>query len=177
MTYRITIEQNFFRAELVDRETVEETKDFLRAVARHSTRHSSVLIQVRSSKPIFQVEHHGLIDSFREIARSPTHQIALLADALDLQASHEYIELIARQHGLNVRSFASEAEALEWFKERPRAPESLPQQHRGEEEEQRRLPDRRQQEDRRQREDRRQPQEAQLQEAQRQRPHRSTSGS
>jgi len=151
MTYRITIEQNFFRAELVDRETVEETKDFLRAVARHSTRHSSVLIQVRSSKPIFQVEHHGLIDSFREIARSPTHQIALLADALDLQASHEYIELIARQHGLNVRSFASEAEALEWFRERPRAPESLQQQPQGEEEERRRLPDRRQQEDRRQR--------------------------
>ncbi len=154
MAYRITVEQNFFRAELVDRETVEETKDFLRAVARHSARHSSVLIQVRSSKPIFQVEHYGLIDSFREIARSPSHRIALLADALDLQASHEYIELIAKQRGLNVRSFASEAEALEWFKERPRAPESLQQQHRGEEEEEeerRHLPDRRQLQDRRQR--------------------------
>jgi hypothetical protein len=173
MAYRITIEQNFFRAELVDRETVEEMKDFLRAVARHSTRHSSVLIQVRSSKPIFQVEHYGLIDSFREIARSPSHRIALLADALDLQASHEYIELIAKQRGLNVRSFASEAEALEWFKEQPRAPESLQlnKQHRGEEEERRQL-DRRQLQGRRQREDRRQ-----LQEAQRQRPHRSTSGS
>ena len=151
MAYRITVEQNFFRAELVDRETVEETKDFLRTVARHSTRHSSVLIQVRSSKPIFQVEHHGLIDSFREIARSPSHRIALLADALDLHASHEYIELIARQHGLNVRSFRSEAEALEWFKERPRAPELLKQQPQGEEEERRRLPDRREQENRRQR--------------------------
>lgn len=151
MTYRITVEQDFFRAELVDRETVEETKDFLRAVARHSTRHSSVLIQVRASKPIFQVEHHGLIEYFREIARSPSHQIALLADALDLQASHEYIELIARQHGLNVRSFRSEAEALEWFKERSRAPESLQRQHQGEEEERRHLPDRRQLQDRRQR--------------------------
>ncbi len=171
MAYKITVEQDFFRAELIDRETVEETKDFLRAVARHSARHSSVLIQVRSSKPIFQVEHYGLIDSFREIARSPSHRIALLADALDLQASHEYIELIAKQRGLNVRSFASEAEALEWFKERPRAPESLKQQPQGEEEERRHL-DRRQFQDRRQREDRRQ-----LQEAQRQRPHRSASGS
>jgi hypothetical protein len=172
MAYRITIEQNFFRAELVDRETVEEMKDFLRAVARHSTRHSSVLIQVRSSKPIFQVEHYGLIDSFREIARSPSHRIALLADALDLQASHEYIELIAKQRGLNVRSFASEAEALEWFKEQPRAPESLQlnKQHRGEEEERRQL-ERRQLQDRRQREDRRQLQ------AQRQQRQRGASGS
>src|SRR5712664_3333818 len=170
MTYRITIEQNFCRAELVDRETVEETKDFLRAVARHSARHSSVLIQVRSSKPIFQVEHYGLIDSFREIARSPSHRIALLADALDLQASHEYIELIAKQRGLNVRSFATEAEALEWFKEQPRDRESPQQQHQREEEERRQL-ERRQLQDRRQREDRRQPQ------AQRQQLQRGTSGS
>ncbi len=151
MAYRIAVEQNFFRAELVDRETVKETKDFLRAVARHSARHSSILIHVRASKPIFQVEHYGLIDDFKEIARTPSHQIALLADAVDLHASHEYIELIARQRGLNVRSFRSEAEALEWFKDRPRGPASLQQQPQGEEEEERRRrPERRALQDRRQ---------------------------
>ena len=156
MAYRITVEQNYFRAELVDRETVKETKDFLRTVARHSTRHSSILIHVRASKPIFQVEHYGLIDDFREIARTPSHQIALLADAVDLHASHEYIELIARQRGLNVRSFRSEAEALEWFKERSRVAASPQQQPQAEEEERRRLPDRRQMQDRRQADIRRQ---------------------
>jgi hypothetical protein len=35
-----------------------------------------------------------------------------------LHASHEYLELIARQRGVRVRSFRSEAEALEWFKDR-----------------------------------------------------------
>ncbi len=156
MAYRITVEQNFFRAELVDRETVKETKDFLRAVARHSARHSSILIHVRASKPIFQVEHYGLIDDFREIARTPSHQIALLADAVDLHASHEYIELIARQRGLNLRSFRSETEALEWFKDRPPGPASLPQPPQGEEEERRRLPERRALQDRRQADIRRQ---------------------
>jgi hypothetical protein len=73
---------------------------------------------VRTSKPLFHVERGGLIEHLRQIARAPQHRIALLADTPDLQASHEYLELIARQHGVRVRSFRGEAEALAWFQDR-----------------------------------------------------------
>jgi len=118
MTYRITVDQGLVRAELSRRETVQETRDFLRALLRYSPVYPSIAICVRQSKPIFHVEQHGLVEHLVEIARAPGHRIALLADTSDLQAAHEYLELLARQRGVNVRSFRSEAEALHWLRDR-----------------------------------------------------------
>ena len=117
MTYRIALEGDFLRAELAHRETVEEMREFLRALVRNSARCAVILMRVRASKPLFHVERDGLIGYLRQIARAPQHRIALLADTPDLQASHEYLELIARQHGVRARSFRSEGEALTWFKD------------------------------------------------------------
>jgi hypothetical protein len=118
MAYKITVEADFVRAELAHRETVEETRDFLQALLRYSETYTCILIQVRSSKPVFHVERHGLVEYFGQIARTPRHRIALTAETADLQASHEYIELLARQRGLSVRSFRDEAEALQWLRDR-----------------------------------------------------------
>jgi hypothetical protein len=153
MLYRITVESKFLRAELFNRETMEETTAFLDVVSRESDIHgrSKILIYVRSSAPIFHVEYHGFIDCFREIARNPAHQIALLADSSDLYISHEYLELRARQYGLNVRNFRSEAAALEWLADRRRRPDRRGQQERRWRQEPRKHQERRLEPERRQR--------------------------
>ena len=155
MGYRITVEPGFLRAELFNRETVEETRGFLQAVVRYSTRYSSILIQVRSSKPIFQVEQHGFIEYFEKLAQSPSHRIALVADTMDLQASHEYLELLTRQRGWNVRTFRSEAAALHWLTDQRRQPDPRQQPDRRQFQGPRPPQDRRQLKDRRQLEGRR----------------------
>ena len=134
--YKITAEPGYLRAELFERETVEETRAFLDAVVRDNAIHrrSRVLILVRASKSIFQVVAHGLMECFEELSATKPGQIALVGDTRDLRLSHEYIEVIARQRGLNVRSFRDEAAALAWLNER------------------RQLDDRRQQPERRQQE-------------------------
>jgi hypothetical protein len=101
MGYKITLDRGVLRAKLFGRETVEDTKAFFQALisAARQSRCPSILISVRSSKPIFQLERHGLIEYFGELAvTSP--RIALLGDSRDLRLSHEYAELIARQHGV-----------------------------------------------------------------------------
>lgn len=123
MAFRITVEADFVRAELAHRETVEETRGFLQALLRYSESHACLLIQVRSSKPVFHVERHGLVEYFQQMARTPRHRIALVADGADLQSSHEYLELLARQRGVNVRSFRDEGEALHWLRERRQQPD------------------------------------------------------
>jgi hypothetical protein len=125
MAYSITVESGLVRAELVGRETVEETKEFLRAVAGYSAIHSAFLIRIAASKPMFRLEQAGLIECFREVACTPEHKIALLADTNDLRVSHEYLELIAHQHALNARSFRSVDEALKWLRQPP--PELAPE--------------------------------------------------
>jgi hypothetical protein len=132
MGYRITLDRGVLRAELFGRETVEETKTFFQAIvsASKESRSPCILISVRSSKPIFQIERHGLIEYFRELAATSSRRIALLGDSRDLRLSHEYVELIARQHGLVVRSFLDETAAYQWFRDPRREQERRRQQER-----------------------------------------------
>ena len=118
MLYKITIEQDHLRAELFDRETMEETRAFLQIVAISVQKHgrSSVLISVRSSNPIFTVERSGFLAYFKKLAENPEHRIALLGDSEELGISHQYVELIGRQHGVNVQSFRDEPAALKWIR-------------------------------------------------------------
>src|SRR5262245_42859832 len=120
MSYRITAEAGCLRGELTGRETVEETQAFLRALVRAKGRHdcSSVLILVRRSTPVFQVGAHRLIELIEFLSGSPACRIALVGDTRDLHMSHEYIELLARQMGLNVRSYRDQSVALQWLTER-----------------------------------------------------------
>ena len=117
MLYKITIEPDYLWAELFNRETMEETREFLQLVANAAMKHkrSRVLMSVRSSNPVFTVERSGFLAYFREFGADASHKIALIGDSEELGISHQYIELIGRQHGVNVRSFRDPAAALEWF--------------------------------------------------------------
>lgn len=118
MRYNITASGPYLRAELIERETAEETRTFLRALAQASLQqgNSKVLICVRASRSIFKVEECGASMLLSELAARPAFKVALVADRHEVRASHEYVELLARQHGANLRSFgADESAAVEWL--------------------------------------------------------------
>jgi hypothetical protein len=120
MKYQITMEGGFLRADLLERETAEETRAFLQAVVLGSVNHrcSRILVHVRLSNPLFTVERHGVLGLFKKIASDPLHRIALLGDTLELGMSHDYVSLLGRQQGINLRSFKTAEEAVEWLKNR-----------------------------------------------------------
>src|SRR5438876_9670710 len=131
MQYKIAMERGFLRADLLERETAEEMRRFLRAVVFESARHrcSRVLVHVRSSKTLFTVEKFGVLETFKEIASDPAHRIALLGDTVELGMSHDYVALLARQQGITLRNFQNEQQAIEWVRDR-RQPED--RRHRSE---------------------------------------------
>lgn len=120
MVYRIWTapQPHLLRAELADRESTAETRSFLEAVLRENRKHGRpcLLIQVLSSRPVFHVEQHGLIECFRDLARGGVARIALLGDTDGLRLSHEYLELIGQQNSVDVRSFNDEETALGWLR-------------------------------------------------------------
>jgi hypothetical protein len=118
MLYKITIEADHLRAELFNRETMEETRVFLQIVANSAIKHgrSCILMSVRASNPVFTVERSGFLAYFKKLGEDSEHRIALLGDSEELGISHQYVELIGRQHGLNVQSFRDEAAALQWIR-------------------------------------------------------------
>ena len=117
MHYTITQGQGHLRAELFGRETVEQTQEFIGALTAAALKGGAkaVLVVVRNSRPIFKVDKYNIAEQFRRLAAQPAYRIALLADAEELRASHEYIEILARQQGANVRAFRDEASALDWL--------------------------------------------------------------
>lgn len=117
MQYRISIESGYLRADLSDRTTGEETRQFLEAILAAAQEHSAtrLLVAVRSSRPIFKVDQYGLLEYFRQAAERSPHRIALVGDTMEIRVSHKYIEFMARQHGVNIKCFAGESEAIQWI--------------------------------------------------------------
>jgi len=118
------MERGFLRADLLERETAEETRRFLRAVVFESIRHGCprVLVHVRSSKTLFTVERYGVLETFKRLASDPAHRIALVGDTVEMGMSHDYVALLARQQGITLRNFQNEPQAIEWVRDR-RQPE------------------------------------------------------
>ncbi len=141
MRYEITVAPDYLKADLFDRETAGETREFLDAVSAEARKHGrlQVLISVHTSRVIFKVEQYGILDYFKELGGLPKkYRIALTGDSEVIRISHEYIESLARQHSLNVRSFQSEQAALNWLRDRRWLPDRRERQERFEGQERRR---------------------------------------
>ncbi len=118
MRYQISPLRDYLRAELAGRETGAETREFLEAVATACAEHAveRVLMCVRASRPIFKVEQYRASLYLAALARRPGCRVALVSSRPDIRAAHEYLEVLAGQHGANVRSFSHEAMAIEWLR-------------------------------------------------------------
>src|SRR5947209_6209060 len=117
MKYRIQPRGTYIFAELTARETPYDMREFLLAVKDACLQNGCprILLSIRDSRAMFKAEDYGLTGEPRgyvsEIA-TPTCRIALVGDSNDLHFAHEYIELVARQQQLNVRSFRAVPAAI-----------------------------------------------------------------
>lgn len=118
MRFTVQLIDNYVRGDLYDRETAEETRQFLQAVAAEvlKTGIDRVLISVHSSRPIFRVEQYGLSQFFEGTASRPAHRVAAVSDSFEGQLAQQYVVRLARQRKLNVRSFSSEDAAIAWLR-------------------------------------------------------------
>ena len=128
MRFSIVAVKHYLRAELLDRETVDETRDFLNALAQAARKHNSsrVLICVHSSRPIFRIEQYQASAYLKELASRPEFRVALVAHRADVRAAHQYVEVLAKQQAANLRSFENEDAAISWL--RAEAPTALARQ-------------------------------------------------
>ena len=118
MHYTFKHAQDYLRAELFGRQTVEETQQFVAALVAEARKLAAarILIWVRNSRPIFKVEPHRLAEQFRSLAGHKALRVALLADSEEVRASHQYLEVLAGQQGAPLRAFRDETRALAWLR-------------------------------------------------------------
>ena|SRR5215467_9702425 len=123
--HRITVEPLYVRAELFNRETLEETQKFLddtvAAMAEHGG--SRLLIYIVNAKPIFAVEKYGF-SRYLDVALKAGYKIALVGSSRDLRIAHQYYAMLAQQRGVNLRAFPDEVDALAWLRSDEASPPS-----------------------------------------------------
>ena len=118
MTSKISVTQDYLKAEVYHRETAAETQEFLRKVAAESLARdcSKLLISVHDSRAIFKVQDYGISAYLEELRSRPNYRIALVADSDEVHAAHEYIRVLARQYGVVLECFRDEASAVKWLR-------------------------------------------------------------
>jgi hypothetical protein len=119
---RYTIEKcaGYIKAEMVERDSAEETKQFVLAILAELRKGETarVLISTRKSRPVYKVESWDLSAALNELMPLKDRlKVAFISDSRELALSQEYIELIARQRGLAFRTFPSEPAAVAWLTE------------------------------------------------------------
>jgi hypothetical protein len=118
MRFSIEPRDGCLHATVYERDTAEQTREFLLAVHAAAKTHglSKVLISIRQSRAIFKPEDYGLeTGGYANALVAPGCPIALLGDTHEVSSANEYIEMVARQQGLNVRAFRDEGTALRWL--------------------------------------------------------------
>lgn len=116
MRYQMIAEPRYLRASLFNRQTAEQTREFLAAIASECLRLKCyrVLISVRGSRPIFTLEKYGF-SSFVELALKYSGKFAVLTDSSEVRIAHEYAVMLARLRGIDARTFRDEAAAVAWL--------------------------------------------------------------
>ena len=118
MRYTIERHAGYFKAEMLERDTAEETKQFVVAILAELRKGETarVLISTRKSRPVYKVESWDLSAALEELMPLKDRlRVAFVSDSRELALSQEYIELIARQRGLAFRTVASEKAAVAWL--------------------------------------------------------------
>lgn len=114
--HRVTVERGYIRAELFNRQTLEETQSFLDATIAAATGHgcAQLLICICNSKPIFAVERYGF-SAYLDIALKAGYKIALVGSTRELRIAHQYYATLAHLRGVNLKAFPDEADAITWL--------------------------------------------------------------
>ena len=119
MHYKIEPREGYLLAEMVERETSEETAEFVKALVAGLAEHKAnrLLISVHRSRPIYKVEGWGLSGAIEAIKAIHGFRVAFIADSQEMTMAQQYIALLLSQKGVLTRNCDSEADAVDWLTE------------------------------------------------------------
>jgi hypothetical protein len=120
MRYSIEPREGYLYASVAGRDTAAQMREFLLALHAACRQHGCprVLISIRQSRAMFKPEDYGLGVDRRGYANelvTPECRIALVGDTEEVNSANEYIEVVARQQGVNVCAFRDVTAAARWM--------------------------------------------------------------
>jgi len=117
MKYTIVDKHDYLRADLLERERVEETEGFLEAILEADKKYprKRLLICVHPPRAFFRIEKYHASRFLQELASRPDARVALVSRHFEVRILHQYVEALARLKRARLRSFGDEATAIRWL--------------------------------------------------------------
>jgi hypothetical protein len=119
MRTRYEYQAGILLAEMVGRESAEETAQFVEGLmaALHEHGANRLLISVRESRSLFKVEDWKLSAAVDAIKGIAGFRVAFIADSKEVNISQEYICMLLTQRGIECRVCPTMATARAWLNE------------------------------------------------------------
>ena len=121
MQYAITAAPDFLRVEVSGRDTDQPPSGVCAAVYQASVTHGRrrILIELDQKFPLSPSSQYQLIEELPRIGITPRHSLALVHRTPIAQMAGKFMDKVAANQGLEVRTFPDVAHAEAWLHSRP----------------------------------------------------------
>lgn len=118
MQYTIDADDEFLRVKIEGRQVDRPPHEVCAAVLAESRKRGRdrILIELDQRFPLSPGNQFALVTRLPEIGFTSQHRIALVHRRAEMQQANEFINLVARNHGVMVRNFAGVEPALAWLR-------------------------------------------------------------
>lgn len=118
MEYTISADDEFLRVSVSGRGTDRPPSDVCAAVLAESRKRGRdrILIELDQKFPLSPGNQFALVTRLPELGFTPQQRIALVHRTPQMQDANQFINLVARNHGVMVRNFAGVEPAKAWLR-------------------------------------------------------------
>src|SRR5688572_21388194 len=118
MQYSIAADDECLRVKLSGRESDRPPSEVCAAVLAESRKHgrNRILIELDQRAPLSPTNQYALVTRLPEIGFTPHERIALVHCTRENHDANQFINLVARNHGVLVRNFPGLEEAKAWLR-------------------------------------------------------------
>jgi hypothetical protein len=118
LQYTIDADEEFLRVRIMGRQVDRPPHEVCAAVLEESRKRGRdrILIELDQRFPLSPGNQFALVTQLPEIGFTAQHRIALVHRTAEMQQANEFINLVARNHGVMVRNFAGVQPALAWLR-------------------------------------------------------------
>jgi len=118
MEFSIDADDEFLRVKVSGRDTDRPPSEVCAAVlaASRERGRSRILIELDQQFPLSPTSQFMLVTRLPELGFTPQEKIALVHRTPEMQEANQFINLVARNHGVMVRSFAGVEPAKTWLR-------------------------------------------------------------
>ena len=124
MQYSIAVDEEFLRVTVSGRDTDRPPSELCAAVLAESRKQGRdrILIELDQKFPLSPGNQFALVTRLPEIGFTPRQRIALVHRTPEMQDANQFINLVARNHGVQVRNFTGLELAKAWLRGEAEAP-------------------------------------------------------